>query len=168
MEIKILCIEYLLWRILTTKSMFDVVNMLNKITAKCVPINNCELLNTQACSFDMFWNKGCTQSLVVSCIYWVVPLISNRASGYSEVILLDIKEQTYYQTLIQSIKINNAYNTAIAEVKHRSRFIINTQYLTLPSKLYDFDSWGFQKKLTLFYHVLKGLHCTCTYSQTSS
>ena len=38
----------------TTKSMFDVANMLKKITVKDVPINNYELLNIQACSFVMF------------------------------------------------------------------------------------------------------------------
>ena len=58
------------------------------ITVKDVTINNYELLNIQACSFLMFWNRGCTQSLVVSCKYWVVPLISTRVSGKSQVILL--------------------------------------------------------------------------------
>ena len=37
--------------------------------------------------FNMFCNKGCTQSLVVSCKYWVVALISSRVSVYSQVIL---------------------------------------------------------------------------------
>ena len=35
----------------------------------------------------MFWNPCSTQSLVVSCKYWVVPLIPTRASDYSQVIL---------------------------------------------------------------------------------
>ena len=43
------------------------------ITVKYVPMNNCELLNIQACSFLMYWNRGCTQSLVLSCKYWVSP-----------------------------------------------------------------------------------------------
>ena len=34
------------------------------------------------------WNIGCTQSLVISCKYWVIPLISTGVSGYSQVILL--------------------------------------------------------------------------------
>ena len=60
-----------------------------------MPINNqaCELLNIQACSFHMLWNTGRTQFLVVSCKYWVIPPISTRVSGYSQVILL------YLQTL---------------------------------------------------------------------
>ena len=51
-------------------------------------MNNHGLLNIQACTFLMFWNRGCTQSLVVSCKYWVIPLISTRISGYRQVILL--------------------------------------------------------------------------------
>ena len=86
MWIKILCIENILWRILTTKSMFDFANMLKTDTLKDVSMNNYELLNIQACSFLMFWNGGCTQSLVVSCKYWVVPLISTRVSGYSQIL----------------------------------------------------------------------------------
>ena len=88
MWIKILCIELILWRLLTTKSMFHVAIILKKITVKNVPINDCEHLNIQACLFNMFWNKRCTQCLAVSCKYWVVPLMSNRVSGYSQVILL--------------------------------------------------------------------------------
>ena len=40
MWIEILCIEYILLRILTTKSMFDVANMWRKYTVKDVSINN--------------------------------------------------------------------------------------------------------------------------------
>ena len=47
MWIKILCIEFILWRILTTKSMFDAANMLKKLIVKDVPINYCKLLNIQ-------------------------------------------------------------------------------------------------------------------------
>ena len=50
-------------------------------------MNDYELLNLQACSFNMFYNSGCTQSLVVGCKYWVVPLISTRIWGYSLIIL---------------------------------------------------------------------------------
>ena len=53
-----------------------------------MPTKNYELLNIQVCSPDVFWNRGRTQSLVVNCRYWVVPLISTRDSGYSHVILL--------------------------------------------------------------------------------
>ena len=53
-------------RILTTKSMFDVANVLNISTATYVPINNYELLNIQDCSFIVVLNSLCTQSLVVS------------------------------------------------------------------------------------------------------
>ena len=49
MWIKILCIAYIVWRILTTKSMFDVANMLKRIAVKYVQINKYELLNIQAC-----------------------------------------------------------------------------------------------------------------------
>ena len=55
-----------------------------------MPINDYEFLNIQACSFHVVWNKGCTQSLVVSCKYWVVLLVYTRVSGYSQVILLEI------------------------------------------------------------------------------
>ena len=48
MWIEIICIEYVLRRILKTKSIFDVANMLKMITVKDVPINNYELLNMQA------------------------------------------------------------------------------------------------------------------------
>ena len=48
------------------------------------PVNNHELLNIL-----VFGNTGCTQYPVVSCKYWVVPLISTRVSGYSQVILFD-------------------------------------------------------------------------------
>ena len=54
-----------------------------------MPINNYDLLNIQACSFNVFWNSSRTQTLLVSCRYWVVPLISTRVSGYSHVILLE-------------------------------------------------------------------------------
>ena len=59
-----------------------------KLTVKDVPTKNYELLNIQACSPDLFWNSGHTQSRVVNCGYWVVPLMSTRDSGYSHVILL--------------------------------------------------------------------------------
>ena len=56
-----------------------------KLTMKNLPINNHERLFIQVCSFNRFWN-GCTQSLLVSCKYWEVPLISTRASNHSRVI----------------------------------------------------------------------------------
>ena len=73
MWIKIICIEYILRRILTIKSMLDCVIMLKRLTVKDVPINNHGFLNIQTCSFNFFWNTPNTQSLVVSCKYWVVP-----------------------------------------------------------------------------------------------
>ena len=84
MWIKILCIEYILWRILTTMSMFDVANMIKK--------NNCQsCANKLLIAFKhtgLFtwysWEKG----VHPSCKYWVVPLISTRVSGYSQVMLL--------------------------------------------------------------------------------
>ena len=60
-----------------------------KITrVKDVPTNKYELPNIQDCSLIMFWNGNCAQSLVVSCKWWVVPLISTRVSDYIQVILL--------------------------------------------------------------------------------
>ena len=56
----------ILWRILTNNSMLQICL---KITVKNEPIINYELLNIDAYSFNMFWNNGCTQSLVVSCRY---------------------------------------------------------------------------------------------------
>ena len=58
-----------------------------KITVIGVPINNYELLNMQAYSLFKFWNRSCTQSLVVSSKNSVVPLISTRVPGYTQVIL---------------------------------------------------------------------------------
>ena len=78
---KLLCIEYILRRILTTKCMFDFVIVLKRCTIKYVPINNHDFLNIQACSFSVFLNTPSTQFLVVSCKYWVVPLIPTRVSG---------------------------------------------------------------------------------------
>ena len=46
------------------KSMYDVANIKKKSTVKDVSIDIYELLNIQTCSFIMFWNRGCTQSLV--------------------------------------------------------------------------------------------------------
>ena len=45
-------------------------------------------------------SRGCTQSLVVNCKYWVVPLLSNRVSGYSQVILLGIILNTPWSLFI--------------------------------------------------------------------
>ena len=63
-------------------------NYPKRLTGKDVPINNHERLNIQGYLFNMFWNMGRTQFLVVSCKYWVVLLISTRVSGYSRVLLL--------------------------------------------------------------------------------
>ena len=48
MWIKNVYVEYILWRILTIKSMFGVANMLKVVTVKDVPVNNYEFLNIQA------------------------------------------------------------------------------------------------------------------------
>ena len=53
-----------------------------KIIVNDVPKNNYEFLN-----IGPFISYGCTQCLVTSCKYWVVPRISTRVSGYSQVIL---------------------------------------------------------------------------------
>ena len=60
-----------------------------ELTAKHVFMNDYMYvpLNAQDCSFLMFWNRGCTQTLVVSRKYWVLPLMSTKVSGYSQVIL---------------------------------------------------------------------------------
>ena len=49
MWIKIIFIEYILWRIPTTESTFDVAIMVKTVTINDVPINNGALLNIQAC-----------------------------------------------------------------------------------------------------------------------
>ena len=49
MWIKILYIEYILWRIPTIESTFDVANTVKTATVKDVPINNDAHLNIQAC-----------------------------------------------------------------------------------------------------------------------
>ena len=72
----------------TTMSMFDIANMLKSLTVQYIIVNFHELLNIQACSFIMFCNRLSIQSLLVSCKYWVVILISTRVSGYSQAILL--------------------------------------------------------------------------------
>ena len=38
------------------------IDILKQISVKDVPMNNYELLNLQACSFNVVWNRGCTQS----------------------------------------------------------------------------------------------------------
>ena len=48
-QIKILCIEYILWGIPTIESTFDVANMVKTATVKDVPIDNNALLNIEAC-----------------------------------------------------------------------------------------------------------------------
>ena len=69
-------------------SMFDIANMLKSFTVQYMMVHFYELVNIQACSFIMFCNRLCTQSLLVSYKYWVVLLISTRVSGYSQAILL--------------------------------------------------------------------------------
>ena len=91
MWIKILCVEYILWWILTSKSVFDVANMVQKINWQRCAKNDYELLNIQACSFNMSWKKECTQSLV-SCRYWIVSPISTRVPCYCQVILMTLDE----------------------------------------------------------------------------
>ena len=49
MWIKILSIEYILWRIPTIEATFDVANMVKTATVKDVPTDNDALLNIQAC-----------------------------------------------------------------------------------------------------------------------
>ena len=70
MWIKILCIEYILWRIPTIESTFDVANMVKTGTVKDVPIKNSkhtDLLNSCL-------GKLCLHP------YLVVPLISARVT----------------------------------------------------------------------------------------
>ena len=65
MWIKNFCIEYIFQRILTTKSVFDVGNVLKKVTVKGLPMNNKQLLNIHACSFNVFWNPISSDKLQV-------------------------------------------------------------------------------------------------------
>ena len=67
MWIKNLCVQYILWRILTIKSMFDVANMLKTFTVKDMPVNNYEFLNIQASSFIVWVHPLCSQTLVLNC-----------------------------------------------------------------------------------------------------
>ena len=114
MWIKIIYIEYILWRMLTTKSVFDVAHMLKFYLQRCVN----EPLDVQACLF-MFWNRGCTQYLVVSCRYWVVSLISTKVSGYSQIILFPLSH------LIPLYKRSQTLNNWIGcFFSHKFNFII--------------------------------------------
>ena len=65
----------------SSKYILDDIHLLKRFNLKYVLMNDNELLNIQACSFLIFWIWGCTQTLVASCNYWVVPLISIRVSG---------------------------------------------------------------------------------------
>ena len=60
MWIKILCIEYILRRIPTIESTFDVANMMKTDTVKEVPINTDALLNIQACLIYVWENGICS------------------------------------------------------------------------------------------------------------
>ena len=52
-------------------------------------MNNYEFLNIQASSFRVWVYPLCSQTLVVSCLYWAVPQISTRVSEHCQVILLE-------------------------------------------------------------------------------
>ena len=56
----------------------------------------------------MFGNLASTQSLVVSCKYWVVPLISTRVSSYCQAILLISVLQCILPILLQCQGLNDA------------------------------------------------------------
>ena len=67
MCIKIICIEYILWRLLTTKSIFDVVNIL-KMSVKDLPMNDIIFNGTfqgSSLAGQMYHEKS--QSLVQNC-----------------------------------------------------------------------------------------------------
>ena len=87
MWIKILCIGYILWRIPTIESTFDVADMMKTATVKDVPIDNDALLNIQAVKF-MFGKMASAPLLVVPLISARVPLISTRVSAHCQAILL--------------------------------------------------------------------------------
>ena len=71
----------------TTYKLCLILQISLKNSVKDEPMNNYELLNIQAWSFHVVWNRDCAQSLVASCKCWVVPLVSTRVSGYSQVII---------------------------------------------------------------------------------
>ena len=84
---KIICMEFNFVENAYSQVCVWCCNYAKKLSIKDVPINNYEILNRQACS--CFWNMSCTQSLVVSCKYWVIPLISTWVPGCSQVMLLE-------------------------------------------------------------------------------
>ena len=84
MWIKILCIEYILWRIPTIESTFDVANMVKTATVKDVPINNDKLTGLLNSCLEKLW---LIPHLVVPLISARVPLISTRVSTHCQAIL---------------------------------------------------------------------------------
>ena len=87
MWIENFCIEYILWRIVKTKSMFDVANMLNKILSKM-----CQRIIWASKHTSLFISYFMEQGLHPisrdkSWKYWVVPLISTTVSCHSRHII---------------------------------------------------------------------------------
>ena len=109
-----------------------------KNPVKDMPINNQELLKLQDCSFQVFWNRGCTQSLVASCKYWIVHLISTRCSGYSQVILLvsricyECPRQSIYRSMsllfqLMTLPYCQYWNTVELN-RHNEKFSFSNSY----------------------------------------
>ena len=90
MWIKILCIEYISWGILTIESTFDVANMVKTATVKDVPINNDALLNITGLLNSSLGKWHLLPYLVVPLISARVPLISTRVSAHCQTILLKV------------------------------------------------------------------------------
>ena len=81
-----------------------------KKTDYYVPLNNSEFLSIHARSFDMFWNKGCTQSLAVSYKQCVVPILSTRASDFSQVIILCAETVVFQQNTMAADASGRYFN----------------------------------------------------------
>ena len=85
----------------------------------------------------MFWNRHCTQSLVVSCKYWVVPLVSTRGSGYSHVIyyspVLSLMSQEGYRSSASATKMTEIIISQMTKSNTYIHFFVSkTLSMTCP------------------------------------
>ena len=88
----------------------------------------------------MVWNRGCTQSLVVNCTFWVVHLVSTRVWGYGQVILfLQDIDTMWALRRLESLVITIAFRSGQNQRGHqRSAFLAHCEGKILVTGGYPF------------------------------